>query len=111
MNNAKRTSSKRFQQLNKLVDKIGPKLETASQFAVLMVCYRHAKGRGFFQVSCSRIAKATKLSVRQVRRIIEQLKKRGVIEQISEHQGPIPPEYRITGKTTNVDTDGNILPQ
>ncbi len=110
MNKAKRTSSKRFQQLNKLVDVIGPHLDTTSQFAVLMSCYRHARERGVFQVSCSRIAKVTKLSVRQVRRILEQLKKRGVIEQISDHRGPIPPQFRITGQINNVDTDDNIQP-
>jgi hypothetical protein len=104
VSNAKSKSQKRFEQLNRIVDRIAPTLQTPSQVAVLLVCYRHAFERGHFRVSIRRIADATRLSTRQVMRVMDQLRRLGVIDLLEEHRGPVPAQYRITGELANSDT-------
>ena len=104
MTSHRHKTSVRFQQLNKLVDDIGPTLQT-SQFAVVMVCYRHAKKQGYFCVSCRRIAKSTNLSIRQVNRLMQQLISLGVIERIHDHRGPRPVVHRIKYEVAKRDAD------
>lgn len=108
MNGPKRKSTKRFEQLNRLVDDINPTLPTATHAAVLMTCFRHGGPGGGFRVSTARIARSTCISERQAKRVIDQLESCGVIELLQEHQGPIPRQYRITGRVANGDTHDTI---
>ena len=101
---AKRKSAMRFEQLNQLVDDIAPSLPQTAHVAVLFCCYRHARERGHFQVSARRIAEATKLSERHVKRVLDDLERGEVIEMVREHNGPIPKQYQITGNPFNSDT-------
>lgn len=95
---SKRKSQKRFEQLNRIVDEVGPTLRTPAHLAVLFVCFRHAGPQGRFAVSNARIARSCSLSARQVVRIMDDLESVGVVKLLSEHQGPIPKRYRITGE-------------
>ncbi len=88
-------SSKRFEQLNLIIDDIAPKLPTAAHVAVLVCCFRHGRGLGFFRVSTQRIAKSTKLQRRRVQYIMDDLERQGVVVLVAEHKGPIPRTYRI----------------
>lgn len=97
----KRKSQKRFEQLNQIIDDIAPTLPSPTHLAVLMICFRHGRQGGYFTVSTNRIAKSARLARRQTRRIIDDLETVGVIEMVSEHQGPIPRKYRITGRRAN----------
>lgn len=96
VSSAKRKSSKRFEQINKLVDEISPQLKSPSQVAVLLVCWRHARD-SCFQVSTRRIAKSVGLGWRQVTRIMDALELIGILVLVKESEGPIPKRYRITG--------------
>jgi|GEM_PF-2171833 len=100
----KRKSLKRFEQLNHIVDVVSPTLPSASHVAVLLICYRHAREGGSFTVSTKRIANACRLSERHTKRIVDDLEATGVIVMESEHAGPIPRKYRITGQPANGDT-------
>lgn len=100
--NAKRKSHKRFEQLNQIVDAISPTLPTAAHVAVLFICYRHARENGRFQVSTKRIANSSTLSERHVKRIMDDLERLLVIRMETEHQGPVPRRYRITGQPAMV---------
>ena len=91
----KRKSHNRWEQFNRIVDDIACKLPTASHVAVLMVCFRHGRGAGFFRVSTGRIAESVKLKERRVKYILDELETAGIITLIKEHQGPIPRTYRI----------------
>lgn len=110
--NPKRRSQKRFEQLNLIVDKIAPALPTSTHVAVLMICFRHGGSHGEFRVSTARIACSACVSERQAKRVINELERAEVIELLEEHQGPIPRQYRITGKVPNGDThDTNSKPK
>lgn len=101
---AKRKSSQRFEQLNRLVDNVAPSLPSPSHVAVAMVCYRHARENGAFQVSTKRIATSAAIHPRHARRILDDLEKWLVIEMTKDHTGPIPKRYRFTGRLANRDT-------
>ena len=103
MTTPKRKSSRRFEQLNLIVDEIAPSLRSPSQVAVLFACYRHALPSGKFAICTARIAKSAKLSHRQARRVLDELEALTVIESLSDHVGPIAKQYRITGKRANGD--------
>jgi DNA-binding MarR family transcriptional regulator len=90
----KRKSSRRFEQLNLIVDEIALTLGSPAHVAVLLCCFRHAGTGGRFAVSTARIAASCRLSKRQAVRIVDQLERAGVIEMISDHQGPIAKRYR-----------------
>jgi hypothetical protein len=105
---AKAKSNVRFQQLNRLVDTIAVSLPSASHVAVALVCYRHAREDGVFGVSTNRIAKSTRLSKRQVQRVLDYLEKETVLKLMKEHQGPLPRKYKFTGRTANGDTHVTI---
>lgn len=91
----KRKSQKRFEQLNEIVDVIAPTLPTASHVAVLLCCFRHGRGAGYFRASTARIAKSTALKRRRVQYILDELEAMNVIVLKAEHQGPIPRTYQI----------------
>ncbi len=103
MSTPKRKSQLRFEQLNLIVDEVAPSLRSPSQVAVLVVCYRHASPSGKFGICTARIAKSSKLSHRQARRVLDELEALGVIKSLSDHVGPIAKQYRITGKRANGD--------
>ena len=100
----KRKSQKRFEQLNHIVDNVAPTLASASHVAVMLICYRHAREGGTFQVSNRRIAHSAGVTERHVKRVMGDLESCGAIELQREHQGPIPRRYRITGRSANGDT-------
>lgn len=108
MNKPKRKSTQRFEQLNLLVDVVCPSLTSPSHVAVVMVCYRHARENGEFQVSTERIARAVRLSERHVKRVLDDLERASVLKMKLEHRGPIPRRYRFTGKPANGDTHVTI---
>jgi hypothetical protein len=97
----KKKSARRFEQLNAIVDDIAPKLPSVSHVAVLLCCFRHGRGLGFFRVSTQRIAKATNLQRRRVQYILDDLERLGAVVLVSEHQGPIPRTYRIPFTSVN----------
>ena len=91
----KRQSELRWEQNNYLIDAICPQFKCATYGLVLMTCFRHGRGTGFFRASTKRIAKSTVTSARHVRRILDEFQQFKVIELIEEHKGPIPRTYRI----------------
>lgn len=100
------TTSVRFEQLNRLVDEISPQLPSSTHVAVLLCCYRHARRDGSFCISTTRLARSVVLGIRQVKRILRNLEKLKAIELVSEHQGPVPRRYRISGIVEKaVDSD------
>lgn len=101
MAEAKRKSARRFEQLNEIIDEIAPKLPGPSHVAVLLCCFRHGRGAGYFRVSTARLARSTTLQHRRVRYVMDELERMGVIEMITEHKGPIPRTYRIKLKGAN----------
>jgi|SRR6056297_1908071 len=101
MQQPKKKSQKRFEQLNRIVDDIAPTLPTSTHVAALLVCFRHGRGAGFFRVSTRRLAKSIGVKVRQTKSILDDLEQAGVIVLTKEHQGPIPRTYRITFKPAN----------
>jgi len=107
---SKKKSERRFEQLNMIVDDIAPTLPTPSHVAILLCCFRHGRGAGYFRVSTNRLAKSSCIGKRQVQRVIDDFEKTGIIELVTEHQGPIPRTYRITFKRFNGDTHDTIKP-
>ncbi len=101
MNHAKGKSQRRFEQLNIIVDKIAPTLRTPTHVAVLLVCFRHGRGRGYFRASTSRVAASVGIKKRQAVNIFDALEKAGVIELVEEHKGPVPRTYKITFRDAN----------
>jgi len=104
----KRKSERRFAQLNQIVDEIAPTLPTASHVAVLLACYRHGRGAGFFRVSTARVAKSVRLSKRQTQRVLDDLERADVVTLVTEHSGPIPRTYKISFRAFNGDTHDTI---
>ena len=102
---AKRKSTRRFEQLNKLVDEICPSLENPSEVAVLLVCWRHARENCCFRVSTRRIAQSAGIGWRQVTRVMDRLEQIGLLEMTKPQQGTIPKQYRITGKVSSTADD------
>ncbi len=96
--NPKRKSQKRFEQANDLVDRIGPTLPSPTHLAVLFIAWRHATN-GRFRVSARQFSTAMSGSLRNVRRVLDELETAGVISIQSESQGTIPRTYKFTGKT------------
>jgi hypothetical protein len=105
---AKRKSFQRFEQLNHLVDIVAASLKSSSHVAVALVCYRHARENGVFGVSTKRLSDTTRLSTRQVRRVLDDLEKASVIKMVKEHDGPLPRKYKFTGRPSNGDTHVTI---
>lgn len=101
MPDPKRKSTKRFEQLNRIVDIIAPTLPTPSHVAVLLCCFRHGRENGYFRVSTPRLAKTVGLKNRRVQDIIDSLVKLNVLEFVSEHIGPIPRTYKINYKVAD----------
>jgi len=85
----------RWEQNNLLVDEVCPKLKTSTYGMVLMTCFRHGRGLGYFRVSVRRIAKAAVTSERHVHRILRDFENCGLIEKVKNAQGTIPKTYRI----------------
>lgn len=95
----KRKANSRFRQLNVIVDEIAPQLPTPGHVAVLLCCFRHGRGMGFFKVSTERLAKSTTLKRRRVQYILDDLERMGAVVLVSEHKGPIPRTYQIPFKS------------
>ncbi|KAA5543580.1 hypothetical protein FYK55_10215 [Roseiconus nitratireducens] len=100
----KRKSQRRFEQLNRIVDVIAPTLPTSTHVAVLLVCFRHARQGGAFQVSTRRIADAVNIKRRRAQYVLDELIELGVVAITEEHKGPIPRKHRITGEVANENT-------
>jgi hypothetical protein len=92
---SKAKSTKRFEQLNQIVDEIAQKLGSSAMIAILLTCFRHAMPNGCFRVSVERIAKSSGMKKRQGQRWMDELESLGVIELLKEKQGSIPRIYRI----------------
>lgn len=101
MDKPRRKAAKRFEQLNVLVDHVGPHLPTPTHLAVLLVAFRHGRGNGYFRVSTERIAQSVNLKKRRVVDIIDDLQRLEVIQLVQAHQGPLPAIYRINFREAN----------
>jgi hypothetical protein len=95
MHKANRRSYQRFQQFNCLVDSVAGQLPTPTHIAVMLCCFRHGREGGYFRVSTSRLAKSVGLRRRRVQAVLDDLQAAGVIELVSEHNGPVPRVYRF----------------
>lgn len=104
----KRKSQKRFEQVNDLVDRIAPTLPAATHVAVVLVAWRHATN-GRFRLSASQVAKSVSGSLRNVRRVLDELEEGGVIVKVSDEQGTIPRTYRFTGNVFNQNPRGDTM--
>lgn len=101
MDKPKRKSTRRFEQFNVLVDQVGPLLPTPTHLAVLLVAFRHGKGNGYFRVSTERIAQSVGLKKRRVAKVIDDLQRLQVLQQVQEHQGRWAAVYRINFTEVN----------
>lgn len=101
MKQKQKLSDQRWEQNNYLIDAICPQFKSATYGLVLMTCFRHGRGAGFFRASTKRIAKSAVTSERHVRRILDEFERFQVIELIDEHKGPIPRTYRIRFERIN----------
>src|SRR6056297_3047546 len=106
----KRKSQQRFEQLNFLVDVVAPSLTKPSQVAAILACYRHATPSGTFRVSTERLARSISVSHRQARRIMDELVDLDVLVVASEHSGPVPRQYRFTGRRASKPPDETGTP-
>lgn len=95
MDKPKRKSAKRFEQLNVIVDEVAPQLPTPTHLAVLLCCFRHGKGVGYFRASTDRLARTVGLKKRRIQDILDELQQMKVIDLVQEHKGPLPRVYRI----------------
>lgn len=91
----KKDKDDRWPQNNYLVDVICPQLKSATYGLVLMTCFRHGRGLGYFRVSSTRIAKSACTSKRWVQRILDDFEAYGLIELKEPRRGVIPPTFRI----------------
>ena len=85
----------RWEQNNYLVDEVCPRLKSATSGLVLMACFRHGRGLGYFRVSVPRIAKSSVTSPRHVQRILKEFESMGLIDVVAGPRGTIPKTYRI----------------
>ena len=85
----------RWEQFNYLVDVVCPQFKSATYSMVLLACFRHGRGLGYFRVSTSRIAKSALTSKRWGQRVLDDFEEYGLIELIEPEKGTIPRTYRI----------------
>jgi hypothetical protein len=95
---SKATSSKRFEQINMIVDEIVKQLPTPTHGLALIVCWRHANASRQFSLSHSRLAKALGVSRRSAIRTMNTLLEVGVIRRVEMGSGATSSRYEITGK-------------
>ena len=98
----KQKAHKRFQQINSLVDVVSPKLGDPTLVAALLVCWRHADERGYFELSHGRIAKTVGTTRRHAIRLIRKLETVQAIKTVSVGSGVKSNRYRF------LDPDGVI---
>ena len=94
----KRKSQKRFEQLNHLCDNVIPTIppNQSSHRAALLLLFRHASGNGGFKVSAGRLAKQLGVSERRARKVIDDLRKWGLIQHLPNHDTPHARAHRFT---------------
>jgi hypothetical protein len=95
---SKATSSKRFEQINMIVDEIVKQLPTPTHGLALIVCWRHANASRQFSISHSRLAKVLGVSRRSAIRTMNTLLEVGVIRRVEMGSGATSSRYEITGK-------------
>lgn len=91
----RRKPEDRWAQNNYLVDEVCPHLKTATYGMILMTCFRHGRGLGYFRASVRRIAKSAVSSPRHVHRVLREFEQIGLIEVVKGPVGVIPKTYRI----------------
>jgi CRP-like cAMP-binding protein len=95
---SKATSSKRFEQINMIVDEIVKQLPTPTHGLALIVCWRHANASRQFNLSHNQLAEALRISRRSAIRTMNTLLKVGVIRRVKKGAGATSSRYEITGK-------------
>ncbi|QEG01598.1 hypothetical protein Mal15_56750 [Stieleria maiorica] len=98
--NRKRKSDRRWESGRWIHGELLPSLETPGQAAVAMFCWFHAWGEKCeFNATAQQIKDAVHLSTRQVKRILKELERGGVIKTVSVGVGRGNPSVRqFTGK-------------
>lgn len=96
----KRKSELRWESGRHIHDKVLPTLDNASQAAVLMFCWFHARGADcVFDATSKQVGDALKIKPRTARRILRELEHGGVIKTVSGGVGRGNPSKRIiTGR-------------
>jgi hypothetical protein len=99
----KQKSHKRFQQVNALIDVVAPKLGNPTLIAVLLVCWRHADERGYFELSFGRIATSAGVSRRNAIRAIQALVSAQAIKTVAVGSGIRASRYRFSDPDQVID--------
>ena len=94
MNKKSRTSNKRWQQYNFLVDEVCGKL-SPTESIVLLAAFRHGRKEGYFRVSAMRLSRSVGLTKRTVQRTLSKLEHVGAIKTVRPQLGTTPKTYRI----------------
>jgi len=108
MSNKRSKSGRRFEQLNRLVDEICPRLQPLQSW-LLLICWRHANEKGQFRLSVSRMVRQTTKSKRTVQRNLRKLMERGAIRIIDGPKGTSTTTYQITGTILDNPTKRQLV--
>jgi len=97
-NPSKAKSSKRFEQINMILDEVVNQLPTPTHGLALVVCWRHANVKRQFSLSHNQLAGALRISRRSAIRTMNTLLEVGVIRRVKMGAGLTSSRYEITGK-------------
>lgn len=106
----KEKSHIRFKQVNMICDAVIGKLAKPIHGLVLLLCWRHADEKGFFNLSHQRIADMAGISRRYAIEIMEDLERAKAVRTINVGGGTIANRYRL-GEPSQVVNCRSLLDQ
>lgn len=110
MNSKKEKAHVRFKQVNALCDVVVRRLEKPIHGLVLLLCWRHADEKGYFDLSHNRIAEMAGISRRYAIQVMEDLERVKAVRTMSVGGGKTANRYRL-GEPSKVVNCGSPPPQ